>query len=263
MKLSGNAIRRSARPLRPIASNAKVSGLYHPLNTLIPLGPDLWMVNGPAISFYGMPFPTRMVVARLEHGLWLHSPIAWTAELARSLEGLGPPAALVAPNPIHYAYLPDWAARNPDAQVFAAPGVEARAAKYKLTFPAHTVLDDTAPPLWAGVIDQKLIPGHPFLKEMVFFHRPSRTLILTDLIENFEARRLPWLMRIAARIGGNLDPDGKAPVDMRLSWRDKKAAGAAIREVIGWAPERVVMAHGRIYTENAVTELERAFRWLL
>jgi hypothetical protein len=45
------------------------------------------------------------------------------------------------------------------------------------------------PSSWAGSIDQVLIEGD-VLTEIDFFHRPSRTLILTDLIENFEAGRI-------------------------------------------------------------------------
>ncbi|MGC9370759.1 MAG: DUF4336 domain-containing protein [Paracoccaceae bacterium] len=238
------------------------AGLYPPLNRLKSLGPEIWLVDGPAIRFYGMPFPTRMVVVRLEGGLWLHSPIAPDAGLFEQLADLGRVRWLVAPNNIHYAHLPAWAERFPEAQVHAAPGVAERAARHGLAFPPHELLGDAPPPDWAGAIDQRLVPGHPFLNEVVFFHRPSRTLILTDLIENFEASRLRWPMRLAACLAGNLDPDGKTPVDMRLSWRDKAAARAVMDEVIGWAPEQVVMAHGRIYRENAVAELTRAFRWL-
>lgn len=238
------------------------AGLYPPLNVPKPLGPGIWLADGPAIRFYGLPFPTRMVVVRLEGGLWLHSPIAPDPGLCAALADLGPVRWLVAPNNIHYAHLPAWAERFPSARVFAAPGVAERAAGHGVDFPPHALLGNEAPPDWTGVIDQRLVPGHPFLNEVVFFHRPSRTLILTDLIENFERRRLSWPMRLAARLACNLDPDGKAPIDMRLSWRDKSAARAVIDEVIGWEPAQVVMAHGRIYRENAVAELGRAFRWL-
>lgn len=238
------------------------AGLYPPLNLLKSLGPQIWQIDGPAIRFYGMPFPTRMVVVQLGKALWLHSPIAPEPELCERLAALGPVRWLVAPNNIHYAYFPAWADQFPEAQVYAAPGVAERAAGRGIAFPPHELLSDEAPPGWARVIDQRLMPGHPFLNEVVFFHRPSRTLILTDLIENFERQRLSWPMRLAARLAGILHPDGKAPVDMRLTWRDKPAARAVIDEVIGWGPEQVVMAHGRVYREDAVEELKRAFRWL-
>ena len=42
---------------------------------------------------------------------------------------------------------------------------------------------------WEDEFDLCLFPGNRMI-ERAFFHRPSRTLILTDLIENFEAERI-------------------------------------------------------------------------
>ncbi|MGC9418076.1 MAG: DUF4336 domain-containing protein [Rhodovulum sp.] len=243
---------------------AGAQGLYAPLDTPKPLAPDLWVVDGPAIRFYGMPFPTRMVVVRLPGGaLWLHSPIAPEEGLIAALEALGEVQFLIAPNPLHYAFLPAWAARFPDAAVFAAPGVARRAASRGVEFPAHAVLSDAAPASWADTIHQRLIPGHPFLTEVVFFHRPSRSLILADLIENFDPARLGPLMRVATWIGGIRAPRGATPRDAQLTWRDKGAAAHALREVIGWDPARVILAHSEIIETDVGAHLRHAFAWAL
>jgi hypothetical protein len=209
-----------------------------------------------------LPFPTRMTLARLpEGGLWVHSPIRLTDELADRVTALGPVAALVAPNSLHYWWLADWAARFPAADVFAAPGIARRA---KRPLPPHRALSPQPPRLWSGTIDQQIVHGAVF-EEAVFFHRPSRTLVLTDLIENFETPRvaspgLRWLLRL----GGAVDPDGKAPRDMQLNFLGRRRAlRAAVRRMIAWAPERVVLAHGRCYPADGVAELRRAFRWAL
>ena len=97
----------------------------------------------------------------------------------------------------------------------------------------------------------------------MFLHRASATLILTDLIENFEAGKLPTAMRWMARLGGVTDPDGKAPLDMRLTYLGHKdEARACLTRMLAWQPQRVILAHGRCYLENAEAELARAFRWL-
>lgn len=101
------------------------------------------------------------------------------------------------------------------------------------------------------------------MSEFEFFHLASRTLILTDLIENFEPEKLNVGMRWLARVGGVLDPDGKTPCDMRLTFlRNKDQIRATIQTMISWKPERIVIAHGRWYDSNGVAELKRAFRWL-
>ncbi|MBK1635176.1 DUF4336 domain-containing protein [Rhodovulum adriaticum] len=239
-------------------------GLYTPLDTLKPLAPGLWVADGPAIRFYGMPFPTRMVVVRLSGGgLWMHSPIAPDERLLDEIDALGPVTHLVAPNALHYAYLPAWAARYPAAQVHAAPGVARRAARHGLRFPPHEPLGDTAPPAWADTLRQKLIPGHAFLREVVFFYIPSATQILTDLIENFEPARLSPFMRLATWIAATQAPGGQTPRDAQWTWRDKAAAAHALRAVLGWKPQRIVMAHGRIVEEGAEAHLRHAFAWAL
>jgi hypothetical protein len=42
----------------------------------------------------------------------------------------------------------------------------------------------------------------------------------------------------------------------------RKQMAAAVRQMIAWEPERIIIAHGRCYEGNAVAELRRAFRWL-
>ncbi len=103
------------------------------------------------------------------------------------------------------------------------------------------------------------------MTEVVFFHRASRTLILTDLIENFEPGRFSkrWL-RLACQWAGCCDPDGKAPVDLRSTFlRHRDSVRSAVQTMLEWQPERVILAHGRWYPDNAIAELKRAFRWAL
>jgi hypothetical protein len=100
------------------------------------------------------------------------------------------------------------------------------------------------------------------MTEFEFFHRPSRTLVLTGLIENFEPAKLGFAARWLARLGGVLDPDGGMPRDMRLTFsRHRHELRQSVEAMIAWEPERIILAHGRWYDHNAVAELRRAFRW--
>ena len=238
---------------------------YEPLNVPKPVADGVWIVDGPEIRFgFGLkvPFPTRMTVVRLpDAGLWLHSPVAPDSELLARLKTLGPIRIILAPNTLHYWWLSDWAELFPDAAVFAPPGMT-RTAKKRL--PRHQTIGDKPSPLWAAAIDQLSVSGG-MLTEIVFFHRPSRTLLLTDLIENFELSRVRsrWL-RLLLRVGGVLDPDGKSPIDMRLSFFGHRTElRSAVQTMLGWKPERVILAHGRWYDRDAEHELKRAFRWVL
>ncbi len=237
-------------------------GTYPPLFTLKPVAEGIWVVDGEEIDFYRMPFPTRMTVVRLASGeMWLHSPVAFRGTLLDALQERGAVRHLIAPNWIHYAYVQDWSDALPAATVHAAPGVATRAQERGLRLRVDHLLTDEAPAAWSAEFDQMVVPGSRIHREVVFFHRPSRTLILTDLIENFEPPKLPWHLRLFTRVAGNQDPDGSMPRDMRLTF-DREALRGAVRRMIGWGPERVILSHGRWYRRNGTEELRRAFAWL-
>jgi len=206
-----------------------------------------------------MPFPTRMTVVRLGSGaLFVHSPVAPDRALMDAVAALGPVAHLIAPNTLHYWFVPDWKARFPEARVFAVPGLKA-----KRPLAVDAVLGDAPPPQWQGEIDQVLVEGR-LLTECDFFHRASRTAILADLIENFEPARVKsWFLRLLMRIGQVTDPHGSTPTDMRATFRDKARLRAAVTRMLEWPAERVILAHGRCYSRDGARELARAFAWAL
>src|SRR3546814_13055705 len=92
-----------------------------------------------------------------------------------------------------------------------------------------------------GWIAGLLVPG-TMVREAVFFHRASRTVILADLIENFEPARVrSRLFRWLVRLAGVAHPAGGTPADMRLTfWPRRRAVRAAMTEILAWDCERVV-----------------------
>ncbi|MFE8069651.1 DUF4336 domain-containing protein [Marinobacteraceae bacterium S3BR75-40.1] len=243
-------------------------GLYRPLNTLKAIDTDLWIADGPIenMAMYGthLPFSTRMTIVRLSNGdLWCHSPIALTEELRKAVTDLGPVRHLVSPNKIHYAHIAEWARAFPEAMTWASPGVRERAAGQGMAVAFQEDLTDRAPVDWSQEIDQLVFRGSRFMDEVVFFHRQSRTLILADLIENFESNKVSWKVRWLLRFTGVLHPDGKLPLDLRTTfWGHKDEARRCFQVMLDWQPERVLLCHGRWYERDGTDELKRAFRWL-
>lgn len=250
-------------------SGVPAPALYQPINTLKPVAPGLWLADGPIVHMAAplgtrAPFPTRMTLARLaDGGLWCHSPIAPDAGLFEAIDALGPVRHLVAPNKLHYAHVAAWKRRYPQAVAWASPGVRERAADQGIEVRFDADLGDAAPPAWAGTLDQLHFKGSRAIEEVVFLHRPSATLVLADLIENFEADRLGLPLRWLARLGGVLAPHGGMPLDMRLTYLGHKAeARACLARLLAWRPRRILLAHGRCFMEHGEAELRRAFAWL-
>lgn len=242
-------------------------GAYQPLNVLKPIVENLWIVDGPTIRFgvpgLRFPFPTRMTVVRLAGGnLFIHSPTQRAPDLEREICRTGTPRWIVGPNRLHYWWIPEWKSAFPTADVYLAPRIKEQA-RGRIDFATLPLDGDRSFP-WDQEIATLPIAGS-YMTEIEFFHRPSRTLILTDLIENFETHKLQSLvMRWLTRLGGVRDPDGQTPRDMRLSFAKRKdQVRAAVEQMIAWNPERVILAHGRWYERNGASELRRALRWAL
>lgn len=257
-----------SRLRRPRAGDGGIS-LYEPLNTLKSVGENLWIVDGPVVrmsSYLGrsVPFPTRMVVIRLDSGdMFLWSPTKLDGRLRAQIDALGTVRHLVSPNKIHYAYVTAWKRAYPEAKAWASPGVRERAASQQLEVEFDADLGDGPEPAWEEDLDQVVFRGSRFMEEVVFFHRASRTAILADLIENFEPGKLSGLFGILARLGGVTDPDGKTPLDVRLTFLGRKdEARVCLDRMLAWEPEKVIMAHGHPYLRGGTGELRRAFRWL-
>lgn len=239
--------------------------VYPPLDTLKAAANDVWVVDGPAIRFgplwLKMPFPTRSTLVHLGSGrLFVHSPVALSPELKCQIKEIGTPRWIVAPNRLHYWWIPNWRKAYPDAEIYLAPRIREQAGA-RIDFAAHELQEPTGYP-WDETIATLPVRGR-YLTEFEFFHRPSRTLVLTDLIENFESKKLrSGPMRWLTRLGRVQDPDGQMPRDMRLTF-SRVELRRAVQTMLAWDPERIILAHGRWYETNATAELHRAFVWLL
>ena len=226
--------------------------LYEPINVYKRLAANIGIVDGPFeyLTVAGLrlplPFTTRMTVVRLENGdLILHSPIAFDERLATAIETLGTVRHLVSPNQFHYAHIGEWQKAFEGTVAWASPGVRGRARARDIDVSFTRDLEAEPPDDWRRELDQTLMPGGVF-KEFVFFHKASRTLILTDTIINLELDKLtePW--RTVTRLSGMYHPRGQLFFGMRLPLLlQRKKAKVAIRKIQTWRPEQIVISHGR------------------
>ncbi len=205
----------------------------------------------------GLPLGRQIVVVRLPAGgLWVHSPIPVTDELRRELAALGPVRHVMAPNLWHDECLREFQAEHPQAHFHAAPGLAAR--KRDVRFGAE--LSDTPHPEWAEVIEQHLVRGMPAMNEVVFFHRPSRSLILADLAFNFGPEG-PWWFRWMMRGYGCWERLGPTRLE-KLMMRDRAAVRESIGRLLEWDFARVIVGHGHNVETDARARFAAAFLFL-
>lgn len=238
---------------------------YPPLNVPKEVAQDIWIVDGGPIQVMGLPLPLRMTVLRLGNGdLLLHSPIQHSEHLQHALERLGRIRHLIAPDSAHWFFLLTWQQACPNALTWGAPGLRSRAQVKKVGLRIDRDLETTPSAEWADEIEQVIVPGGFGFAEVDFFHRASRTLVLTDLVLNLEPAKLPPLARQLARLIGATAPDGKAPIYLRLviGLKREPATRAAV-QMIAWQPQRVIFTHGRWFDQDGTAALKRSLAWLL
>jgi uncharacterized protein DUF4336 len=247
-----------------MASTVGAGGTYDPLDVEKPVADGIWVVDSGPLHVFGLALPVRMTVVRLASGdLWLHSPTRFSEDLRARLQRHGRIRHLIAPDVAHWSFIKDWQRGCPDTLTWAAPGLRERRPVRKAGLTVDHVLSDQAPPDWADAMDQVTVRGLGF-SEVDFFHRATRTLIVTDLIQNLEPFRLPPLTRMMSRLIGAAASSGRPPVYLRLAVlaRKRDAARAAGR-LVKWAPERVIFSHGRWFESEGTEKLKRSLGWLI
>ncbi len=220
---------------------------------------SLWIFEGPDVRFLGLDIPTRMTIARRESSLWVHSPVPITPEISQFLANYGDVGHVVAPNNLHHLYLDGWQREYPNACYVAAPGL--REKRPDLRFDDDLLRDRVYS--WTQDIAHEHFLGNRVFEEVVFFHRESKTLILTDLILNLKTDGFNWVQKKFAKFDGIAFPDGGSPRLFRWNMRDRKLARSCYQQMLDWAPDHVIISHGESFFENGLEEVKRRFSWVV
>ena len=183
--LYGESYRKTIK--RPLASNESTNDIWA-LEQNLELGP--------------LQTPMRCTVIRLQNGkLWVHAPLAPTQEFFDLVEscGSGDPSAVahvVVPTYAleHKVFVKDALQRWPNAKLWTSPQ------QFSFPFQASEqfvfgksvdgILDSSINPPWSDEIDHATLEGGTFniggtpttLCETVFFHKASKSLIVTDAV---------------------------------------------------------------------------------
>ena len=225
--------------------------LFYPM--LIEVTHNVWHAQH-AFSVSGVPSTSRMTVIRLDDGaLWVHSPIPVGDAMLAQLSAIGPVGYVIAPSKTHHLFVNDFMVHFPRAEVFGAPGLAEKRPDIRNL---HSLLQEPTP--WASEIDGLVFDGIPFANESVWFHRASRTLILTDLCQWWQGN-LPWQAKLWSFLMG-IRSELNVGRNVRLLVRDKRAAHNSAQTILRWPFNRVIVAHNCIVEHHAHEAVAHAFR---
>jgi hypothetical protein len=219
---------------------------------------QIWLKKYP-VHYAGCDFSARATFVRLASGdVLVHSPGPIDAATADEISALGRLAHIVAPGSYHYFYVADWQRAFPDATTWICPGVERKRPELEFDW----ILSDHAPEVWRDELDQVLVRGNRFIWEVAFLHRPSKTLILTDLIENIgdETEGTNFVLKLWWKVVMDMWNNPKPAPEYQMGWKDTVAARRSLERILAWDFDRVVIAHGENLEHDAKQVVRRAWK---
>ena len=232
------------------------SGMAHSLVEFVPR--TIYIVEYP-IRFGGIDLFSRMTIVRLQDGkLWLHSPCKLDAKLKAEIDRLGEVAYIVAPGNFHHLYVSDVQADYPMAETFLCPGLEKKRADLKFDW----ILGNRPDPRWEPDFEQVLLQGTRIINEVAFFHKPSRTLILVDLLENIGddyTHDAGLLLKFWWKAVFHMWNHPKPAPEYQVAWGDKEIVRRALEKILSWDFERIILAHGNLIEADAKAVAARAW----
>ena len=230
-----------------------------PIASLQPFAENVWTADGVTVRAAGFPFPTRMIVVRLNsRSWWVNSPVLVPRELLDRMAAQGPVRYLVAPTKLHVWRLESWHELFPEAELWAPPQVPR---EFK-GLPFAGILGDVPPMGWADDFNQLVFRGNLFVEEVYFLRRKSGTVIFGDFIQNHPPAKGRPLRNALVKLAGVAFPQGGVPIDIRLSFTNRRLARRSLEKLLSWDFDKLILAHGVCVEQDARAFVRRAFRWL-
>jgi hypothetical protein len=209
---------------------------------------NVWTLRYP-LPVLGNDFGRTVTVIRLASGrLVIHSTAPFSATDIEAIRQLGEPGWLLDATLFHDTFAKEGCRAFERVPYLAPPG---------FTGVAEVQTRTLIPPPngWRGELEVIALAGMPKVQEHVFFHRPSRTLIVCDFFFSFARSGSIWtrfFLRNVMRLKNGVGMSGF----FRFMIRDREAFKESVRPILAWEFERIVVGHG----DGIAHDAHRIFR---
>jgi hypothetical protein len=220
-----------------------------PPNHLRVVAENLWILEYP-LNLLGGHQGRIVTIIRLNSGeLIIHSTGPFTRAQVTEIEALGNPGWMTDVMLRHDTFAKDGRAAFPNIPYLAPEGFAAQA-----HVDCRPLLP--APLAWASEVRVLLIDGMPKVREHVFLHIPTRTLIVADLVFNFHPSTGWKSFFRSTLMGVKCHPDSARVYPLQI--RDRKAYDRSLRELMAWDFDRIIVGHKEVVESNGKELLKQA-----
>lgn len=217
----------------------------------------MW-VHEDSLPMFGIRLGLRMTIVKLsDNSLWMCTPTPHNPQLQERVAAMGELKYIVASSNGHNLFLEDWHRAFPDAAVYMAAKIPNKRPGLR----SHALLRDADILPWQSDLETLPMDGVPLFDEHMFFHRRSKTLLVTDFIQNYTGVEQKGLGKIIAKL--ILEPIGfkgiclAPPLKTNFVVKNRSALRASLDRLWKLDIERVVPAHGDILEQDAKQGIRR------
>lgn len=216
------------------------------------LAPNLWLIRYP-VTVLGIDVGRNVTLIRLNSDeLVIHSSAPFTKEDVAIISELGRPAWLVDAMLDHDTFAKEGREAFPEVSYLGPSGFAPDE-----EFPVGMLIPP--PHAWGAELQVLPIDGAPSFREHVFFHSPTRTLIVADLVFNFGPNEPFWkdlLLHLA--VSGDHHPG--MSLRFKAAIEDEAAFRESMDAMFAWDFDRVIVGHGDVIENGGKAKVEEMLR---
>ncbi|CAK4033653.1 Hypothetical predicted protein [Lecanosticta acicola] len=246
--------------------------------------PQIVTLSTPFLRFGRVKIGGRGTLVKMANGsVAVFSPVDLTDTVKKESELLGTVKYIVAVDQEHHIFLESWHKAYPDAKVLGPetlPAYRDKQGYFKIPDTHWHLLKKENPaspsidPDFDSEFDVEYVHGH-VNKELVFNHRPSRTLIEGDLLfnlpahEQFSKTNVSPESGILTKIFNALqNTKGSATWQKRMTWYgtssgDRPAFNESVNRIAKWDFEKIIPCHGDVIESDGKGVFEKVMEWNL
>lgn len=246
--------------------------------------PNITTCSAPFLRFGRLKIGGRGTIVRLQSGaLAVFSPTALTPEVRSTVEKMGNNVGYIAALDFeHHIFVGEWAKAFPAAKLLGVDGLpekrekspETAGNKFQHVWTQKNKNDMKIDPEFDREFDYEYVGSHTN-KELVFCHKPDRTLIEADMMFNLPAHEQfsrtgddPTSGVLTKLFIGLQNTAGAATWQKRFVWYvassgDRKGFNQSAAKIASWDFDRIIPCHGDVIETGGKGVFQKVFEWHL
>ncbi|KAI4148255.1 MAG: hypothetical protein L6R39_002841 [Caloplaca ligustica] len=246
--------------------------------------PNITICSQPFNRFGHFKVGGRGTIVRLQSGaLAVFSPTSLTPEVRTTVESLGNNVAYVTAMDFeHHIFVTEWARAFPSAKILGVDGLpekresnpETAGTKFTHVWTMKNKDSLKVDPEFDREFEYEYVGSHAN-KELVFCHKPDKTLIEADMMFNLPAHE--QYSRTGEKATDGIltrffttfqNTVGSATWQKRFLWYvasapDRKGFNESIRRINSWDFEKIIPCHGDVIEHDGKAIFQKVFAWHL